>query len=113
MYLDILSVLTQSNKRNYIPIPDIVSDVLIKEDGVLRYDANGLSKRILGDFGDILSVDEDASVVHVVKPEQKTNDGGFAAARGTHESHGRPERSGETGKNGRRKSCCKELEMKA
>ena len=43
-----------------------------------------------------LSVDDDASLVDVVEPEEETNDGGFASARGTNQRQGGAERHGET-----------------
>ena len=67
MHLSPKIVSRSSNK------PDIVSNVLIKQDSVLWDYSDGLPERFLSDFGNILSINGNGSIVYVIKPEEETN----------------------------------------
>ena len=47
---------------------------------VLRHHRNRLAQALLGDPGNVLAVDGDAALMHVVKPLQQHEQAGFSAA---------------------------------
>ena len=62
-----------------------VSDVLrqraMEQHRVLRHKANRAPKRFLRDVGHVLTVDQNAPAIKIVKPLDQLHEGGFAGAR--------------------------------
>ena len=76
-------------------IGDVVADRIVEQHGVLRHHADRRAQAVLGHVADVLPVDQDAALGHVVEPEQQAADGGFARARSARRSPACARRDGE------------------
>ena len=71
-----------------VAVGDVVKDRVIEKHGVLRHHANGLMQRGLRDITNVLAVDFQRAVQHIIKTEQQPSDGGFARAGRADNGHG-------------------------
>lgn len=55
-----------------VTIANIVKDSIIEQYGILRNDTNVSSKRLLGNLGDILTINVDSTWGGIVESEKKT-----------------------------------------
>lgn len=53
-------------------VPDVVLNRVIKQRCILRYDANTPPERLYRHVSDVLSINEDASSLHIIKTEQQS-----------------------------------------
>src|ERR1700722_5964606 len=74
--------------------PSAVADVLekttMKQIRVLWYERYGSSEALLRDFTNVLIIDADGSLVHIVHAQQKAHKSGFAGAARAHEADALP-----------------------
>ena len=67
--------------RALAAIADIVADAVVEQDAVLRHDADRPAQAVLGDFGYVLAVDQDAARLRIVEAEQQPRDRRLAGPR--------------------------------
>src|SRR6185437_14504731 len=68
-------------------VTDVVADRPVQERGVLRDHRDLRAQRLLGDAGDIVTVDQDAAVLDLVEAQQQVYERRFARARAAHEPY--------------------------
>ena len=61
-------------------VADILHDRAMEQGNVLRHDADGFAQAFLRDAGDVLTVDQNAAVLHVVETLQQREQSRFTAA---------------------------------
>src|ERR1700733_5533809 len=81
--------------RTRSAIPDILHETAMKQGRVLWDESYGSSQALLGDFTNILLIDADGPLYHVVHAQQKAHERGFSGATRPHESDALPCRDGQ------------------
>ena len=67
-------------RRTDAAVGDVVADRVVEQHGVLRHHADRRAQAFLRHVADVLAVDPDAALGHVVEAEQQPADGGLARA---------------------------------
>jgi hypothetical protein len=62
-------------------VPDILHRRAMKQGKILRYDSHRRPQAVLRDPRDVLPIDQDPTVLQVIKPLDQGNQSGFACAR--------------------------------
>ena len=70
-----------------IPVDDIISDRIVKKDGLLSDDTDLRPQRLHGDVTDIPAIDQNLSLRDIVKPGDEVDQGGFSAAAHPHKGY--------------------------
>ena len=72
---------TSSSEASGRAVTDVFHDRAMKQRDVLRHDADRVPQALLRHAGDVLSVDQDAAVLHVIEALQQREQRRLAAAR--------------------------------
>ena len=67
-------------RSSWPSVADIFHNRSMEQRDVLRHHRNRRAKALLGDPGDVLAIDGDVALIHVVKSLQQYEQGGFPAA---------------------------------
>ena len=68
-------------------IGDVVVEAFVEQHRILGHDADGGAQAFLAYLADVLAVDEDAALVHVIEAEQQARQGGFSGTARAHHRH--------------------------
>ena len=63
-----------------LTVTNVVANIVVKQHGVLRHDANTGTNRVLGQVANVLTINSNGTFAHVVKSVQQTRQRGFSAA---------------------------------
>ena len=66
----------------WVPVGNVVVKGIVEQHGILGDDANRLAEGMLGHVEKILTIDQDASALRIIKAQQQPADRGFAGTRG-------------------------------
>ncbi|NJM32738.1 MAG: hypothetical protein HC848_07675, partial [Limnobacter sp.] len=69
------------------PIANVIRNGVVKQHGILGHDANLRAQRLLLHLCDVLPINQDLAVTHVVKPVQQPCQSGFARTAVAHHCH--------------------------
>src|SRR5262249_41964749 len=68
-------------------VPDVLHDRAVKQRGILRHHRYAGAQTLLSHPGDVLAIDQDAAVLHIVEPLQQRKQSRFSGARCTDQAN--------------------------
>ncbi len=68
------------------PVGDVVANGTVQQRGVLRDHADGTAQAVLSDVRNVLPINADRPLVHVIEAQQQVDERGFTGTGATHQA---------------------------